>query len=148
MTTDSVRKTVSRVNPLKAAGADQIPGYAITAWDGQLASVLADIFNISLAQAVIPTCSESTTIVPVPNNDVPSERLPPRSAHIYHHEVLLRGWSRSTLSPARSSHLTLYSLLTTPTTPLKRLQHLPCIQGQKSQDRRLMSACYSLTLPQ
>ncbi len=56
-----VRKTLSRINPRKAAGR------ALKDCAEQLTDVLKDIFNTSLSQAVIPTCLKSTTIMPVPN---------------------------------------------------------------------------------
>ncbi len=61
-----VRKTLSRINPRKAAGPDNIPGRVLKDCAEQLTDVLTDIFNISLSQAVIPTCLKSTTIIPVP----------------------------------------------------------------------------------
>ncbi|KAL0180344.1 hypothetical protein M9458_025786, partial [Cirrhinus mrigala] len=63
---DSVRKTLSRVNPRKAAGPDNIPGCVLRDCAAQLTDVLTDIFNTSLSQAVIPTCLKSTSIIPVP----------------------------------------------------------------------------------
>ncbi len=60
-----VRKTLSRVNPRKAVGPDNIPGRVLRDCE-QLTDVLTDIFNISLSQAVVPTCFKSTTITPVP----------------------------------------------------------------------------------
>ncbi len=57
-----VRKTLSRINPRKAAGPDNIPGRILK----DCAEQLSDIFNTSLSQAVIPTCLKSTTIIPVP----------------------------------------------------------------------------------
>ncbi len=63
-----VRKTLSRINPRKAAGPDNIPGRVLKDCAEQLTDVLTDIFNISLSQAVIPTCLKSTTIIPVPKN--------------------------------------------------------------------------------
>ncbi len=61
-----VRKTLSRINPRKAAGPDNIPGRVLKDCAEQLTDVLTDIFNTSLSQAVIPTCLKSTTIIPVP----------------------------------------------------------------------------------
>ncbi len=61
-----VRKTLSRINPRKAAGPDNIPGRVLKDCAAQLTDVLTDIFNTSLSQAVIPTCLKSTTIIPVP----------------------------------------------------------------------------------
>ncbi len=49
-----VRKTLSRINPRKAAGPDNIPGRVLKDCAEQLTDVLTDIFNTSLSQAVIP----------------------------------------------------------------------------------------------
>lgn len=38
----------------------------------ELKDVLSDIFNISLSQAVVPTCFKATTIIPVPKKASPS----------------------------------------------------------------------------
>ncbi len=62
-----VRKTLSRINPRKAAGPDNISGHVLKDCAAQLTDVLTDIFNTSLSQAVVPTCLKSTTIIPVPN---------------------------------------------------------------------------------
>ncbi len=61
-----IRKTLSRINPRKAAGPDNIPGRVLKDCAAQLTDVLTDIFNTSLSQAVVPTCLKSTTIIPVP----------------------------------------------------------------------------------
>ncbi len=61
-----VRKTLSRINPRKAVGPDNIPGHVLKDCAAQLTDVLTDIFNTSLSQAVVPTCLKSTTIIPVP----------------------------------------------------------------------------------
>ncbi len=61
-----VRKTLSRINPRKAAGPDNIPGRVLKDCAEQLTDVLTDIFNTSLSQPVIPTCLKSTKIIPVP----------------------------------------------------------------------------------
>ncbi len=57
-----VRKTLSWINPRKAAGPENIPGRVLK----DCAEQLTDIFNTSLSQTVIPTCLKSTTIIPVP----------------------------------------------------------------------------------
>ena len=61
-----VSKTFKQVNIHKAAGPDLLPGHVLKARTDQLASVFTDIFNLSLAKSVIPTCFKQTTIVPVP----------------------------------------------------------------------------------
>ncbi len=63
-----VRKTLSRINPRKAAGPDNIPGRVLKDCAAQLTDVLTDIFNTSLSQAVVPTCLKSTTIIPYQRN--------------------------------------------------------------------------------
>ncbi len=85
-----VRKTLSRINPRKAAGPDNIPGRVLKDCAEQLTDVLTDIFNISLSQAVIPTCLKSTTIIPVPKKItcVLSKWLPSHSTDSNHNEVL------------------------------------------------------------
>ncbi len=50
----------------KAGYWDNIPGRVLRDCAEQLTDVLTDIFNISLSQAVVPTCLKSTTITPVP----------------------------------------------------------------------------------
>ncbi len=61
-----LQPTLSRINPRKAAGPDNIPGRVLRDCAAQLTDVLTDIFNTSLSQAVVPTCLKSTTIIPVP----------------------------------------------------------------------------------
>jgi hypothetical protein len=51
-----VSKTFKHVNIHKAVGPDRLPGRVIKACVDQLASVFTDIFNLSLAESVIPTC--------------------------------------------------------------------------------------------
>ena len=61
-----VCKIFRQVNIHKAAGPDGLPGRVLRACADQLASVFTDIFNLSLAKSVIPTCFKQTTIVSVP----------------------------------------------------------------------------------
>ena len=63
-----VQAVLCRTNARKAAGPDGIPGRVLRACAVQLTGVLTDIFNLSLAQAVVPMCFKSTTIVPVPKH--------------------------------------------------------------------------------
>src|SRR4029434_4324979 len=44
------------------------PRHVLRACAGQLTEVLTDLFNLSLAQAVVPTCFKTTSIVPVPKH--------------------------------------------------------------------------------
>ena len=61
-----VRRVFLAVNPKKAAGPDGVPGKVLRACANQLAPTFTRIFNLSLAQAVIPPCLKSATIIPVP----------------------------------------------------------------------------------
>ena len=61
-----VRRVLSAVNPRKAAGPDGVPGKVLKACANQLSQVFTDIFNLSLEQAVIPSCLKSATIIPIP----------------------------------------------------------------------------------
>ncbi|TWW53917.1 hypothetical protein D4764_0197160 [Takifugu flavidus] len=70
--TTDVRAELSRINPRKAAGPDGIPGRVLRTCAAELAGVLTDLFNLSLAHAVVPTCFKSTSIVPVPKHSTPA----------------------------------------------------------------------------
>ena len=61
-----VPQTLSRINPGKSAGPDQIPGCVLKECAEQLMHVLTDIFDISLRQAVLPSCYKASAIIPVP----------------------------------------------------------------------------------
>ncbi|KAL0151258.1 hypothetical protein M9458_053449 [Cirrhinus mrigala] len=104
-----VRRTLSRVNPHKAAGPDLISGRVLRECADQLADVLTDIFNISLSQSSVPACLESTIIVPVPKkssvtclNDYRPVALTP---------IIMKCFERSTEDAISSAlHLTLTHL--------------------------------------
>ena len=68
LSSTDVCAALSRINARKAAGPDGVPGRVLRACAGQLAEVLTDIFNLSLAQATVPTCFKTTSIVPVPKH--------------------------------------------------------------------------------
>ncbi|KAM4624569.1 gamma-crystallin M2-like [Polymixia lowei] len=68
LTPSEVRTVLSRTNARKAAGPDGIPGRVLRNCAEQLTTVLTDIFNLSLAQAVVPACLKTTSIVPVPKH--------------------------------------------------------------------------------
>ncbi|KAK3570284.1 hypothetical protein QTP86_017203 [Hemibagrus guttatus] len=72
LTTSSaeVCMALRKTNPLKAAGPDNIPGRALMVCSSELADVFTDIYNLSLTQALVPTCFKSTTIIPLPKNTV------------------------------------------------------------------------------
>ncbi|KAL0150142.1 hypothetical protein M9458_054569 [Cirrhinus mrigala] len=69
---DSVRRSLSRINARKALGPDNIPGRVLRDCAVELTKVFTDIFNLSLNQAVVPTCFKATTILPVPKKSSPS----------------------------------------------------------------------------
>lgn len=68
MTTQQVTEVLRRINSSKAAGLDNIPGRVLKEYAQELTSVLTDIFNLSLSQAVVPVCWKTSTIMPVPKN--------------------------------------------------------------------------------
>ncbi len=51
---------------------NNIPGRVLRDCAVELTDVFTDIFNISLSQAVVPTCFKATTIIPVPKKSSPS----------------------------------------------------------------------------
>ncbi|XP_062859991.1 polycystin-1 [Trichomycterus rosablanca] len=61
-----VCSVLSKVNARKAAGPDGIPGRVLRACAEQLAQVFTNIYNLSLAQATVPTCWKTSIIIPVP----------------------------------------------------------------------------------
>ncbi|KAI4879859.1 hypothetical protein NFI96_004004 [Prochilodus magdalenae] len=67
-----VGAVLSRIKIHKAAGPDDIPGRVLKACSAELAGVLTDIFNLSLACAVVPSCFKTTSIIPIPKNTNPS----------------------------------------------------------------------------
>ncbi|KAI5616827.1 gastrula zinc finger protein XlCGF28.1-like [Silurus asotus] len=67
-----VRRAFKRVNTRKAAGPDGITGRVLKACADQLAPVFTEIFNLSLEQAVVPSCFKQSTIVPVPKKPQPA----------------------------------------------------------------------------
>ena len=60
-----VRAVQSRLMARKAAGLDDIPGRVLRSCAGELAGDSMDIFNLSLAHAVVPTCFKTTSFMPV-----------------------------------------------------------------------------------
>ena len=71
LSSTDVCNALSRISAHKAAGPDNIPGRVLRACAEQLAGVFTDIFNLSLAQAAVPTCFKCTSIVPVPKHSSP-----------------------------------------------------------------------------
>ncbi|KAI5628979.1 hypothetical protein C0J50_2468 [Silurus asotus] len=67
-----VRRAFKRVNTRKAAGPDGITGRVLKACADQLAPVFTEIFNLSLEQAVVPSCFKQSTIVPVSKKPQPA----------------------------------------------------------------------------
>ncbi|XP_072105251.1 uncharacterized protein [Mobula birostris] len=99
----------------KAAGPDGIPGRVLRVCAGQLARVFTDIFNLSLAQAVVPTSFKIATIVPVQKhstamglNDFRPVALTPFTAKCFERLVLshLKSYLPSTLDPHQLAYHT------------------------------------------
>ncbi len=61
-----VRSILKKIDITKASGPDMVWGRTLKSCADQLAGVFTNIFNLSLQQAVVPTCLKATTIVPVP----------------------------------------------------------------------------------
>ncbi|KAI5619394.1 gastrula zinc finger protein XlCGF28.1-like [Silurus asotus] len=72
LSSTDVCNALSRKSAHKAAEPDNIPGRVLRACAEQLAGVFTDIFNLSLAQAAVPTCFKCTSIVPVPKHSNPT----------------------------------------------------------------------------
>ncbi len=60
-----VRSTLKRIDLTKASGPDMVSGRILKSCADHLAGVFTNVFNLSLQQAVVPTCLKATTIVPV-----------------------------------------------------------------------------------
>lgn len=69
-----VRQVFKAVNTRKAAGPDGVPGKVLKACCNELSSVFTTIFNLSLAQAIVPSSLKSATIIPIPKKS-PSNSL-------------------------------------------------------------------------
>ncbi|CAI5642557.1 uncharacterized protein LOC112847980 [Oreochromis niloticus] len=69
---DQVHKVLRKINPCKAAGPDNIVGWALKAFTNELADVLTSIFNLSLSQSIVPTCFKTTTMIPLPKKSPPT----------------------------------------------------------------------------
>ncbi len=63
-----VRSILKKIDITKASGPDMVSGRILKSCADQLAGVFTNIFNLSLQQAVVPTCLKATTIVPVPKS--------------------------------------------------------------------------------
>lgn len=61
------RRPLILVNPMKAAGPDDVPGWALKGCMNQLAGVLTRIFNRPLSQSTVPP---SSVIVPLPKQTI------------------------------------------------------------------------------
>ena len=63
---EQVRKLLSKQNPKKASGPDNVSTSTLRNCSQQLAPLFTDIFNTSLESGKVPLCFKSSTIVPVP----------------------------------------------------------------------------------
>lgn len=66
-----VKRSPSKINIRKAVGPDNIPGRVLKDCAESLKNVFTDIFNTSLSQSVVPTCSENIIIL-VPKKSTPT----------------------------------------------------------------------------
>jgi len=72
VTEQDVRRALVRVNTRITAGTDGISGRVLKTCANQLTPVFTTIFNLSLAESVVPACFKWSTIVPVPNTASPA----------------------------------------------------------------------------
>ena len=87
-----MRRVLKSVNPRKAAGPDGVPGKVLKACADQLTGVFTSIFNLSLSQAIIPSCLKASTIIPVPKQsaaDSPNDFRP-----VAHTPVVMKCFER------------------------------------------------------
>ena len=68
----SVRREFKKVDPRKAAGPDSVAGRVLKTCAEQLAPVFTALFNLSLAQSIVPTRFKESTIIPIPKHQKPS----------------------------------------------------------------------------
>ena len=73
ITVDEVRKVFQRVKINKAAGPDNISPWTLKTFAQELANVFTSLFNQSLSSESVPESWKSSTIVPVPKKQKPSE---------------------------------------------------------------------------
>ena len=66
VTEHDMRRALMRLNTRKAVGSDGISGQVLKTCANQLAQVFTTIFNLSLAESVVPAYFKWSTIVPVP----------------------------------------------------------------------------------
>lgn len=66
VTKHDVRKVLRSVNPRKEAGPEGVTGRVLKDCADQLTGVFTGVFNRSLAEASVPSCLKSPTIMPVP----------------------------------------------------------------------------------
>lgn len=57
-------KALRKINPRKAAGPENIPRRALGMCATELSDVFTSISDLSLAQAAVPTCFKTTTVIP------------------------------------------------------------------------------------
>ncbi|KAI4889033.1 hypothetical protein NFI96_004409 [Prochilodus magdalenae] len=72
LSTLDVHRMLSRVNVRSAASPDKVPGRVLRACAHERSGVFGHIFNLSLAQAAVPTIFKTATIVPVPKHPTAS----------------------------------------------------------------------------
>lgn len=70
---EEMRKVLKGINPRKATGPDGVAGRVLRDCADQLAGVFTGILNRSLAQAIVPSCLKSSTIVPIAKKSNPED---------------------------------------------------------------------------
>lgn len=84
--------TMRKIKSCKAAGPDEIAGGVLKDCACQLSEVMSGIFNISLSQAIVPTCLKTSTIFP-DGPSVVSQWQPSRCTHTSNNENIWEvGW--------------------------------------------------------
>ncbi|KAI4884740.1 hypothetical protein NFI96_025547 [Prochilodus magdalenae] len=157
LSTLDVHHTLSRVNIRSAAGPDKVPGRVLRACAHELSGVFAHIFNLSLAQAAVPTIFKTATIVPVPKhptasapNDFRPVALTPIISKCFERLVLshLKSCLPATLDPHQFAYRSNRSTEDAISTALHTaLTHLDC---QNSYVRMLFidfSAAFNTVIP-
>lgn len=82
LSTSEVSTALSRINARNAA--------VFSRRAGELAGVLTDLFNLSLARATVPACFKTTSTVPIPKNSSATclNDYRPVALTPHHHQVL------------------------------------------------------------
>nr|XP_049579070.1 uncharacterized protein LOC125970585 [Syngnathus scovelli] len=140
LSADGVRRALAAIDTRKAAGPDNIPGRALKDCAGELSGVFTDIFNVSLQQAIVPSCFKAATIVPVPKKPAPSCFNDYRPMALT--PIIMKCFERLVMehtNPFSPPPLTLSSSRTVPSGPLRMPSALPSTRPSHTwRERTLM----------